>query len=180
MRIIGEILILITLGLSASGCSSKMWKVVGVGAATGAVGAGVGYAFVHHGKGKEYQTTNTIISASIFAAIGAGITYWHLTSLENQQVELAGRFSRSNYLERDANQFSGRASLLNPTIGTKSLKLDDTTRWVFPEFQKRELPPQRGENELISSHYSWEVLRPGYFVSKDQDPSLFKEESTHE
>ncbi len=179
-RRLTEFLLPIVLATSLTGCSTKMWKVAGVGLASGAAGAGVGYGFVHHGRNKENQTTNTIISASIFAVLGAGITYWHLTSLEEQRVELAGKFSRSEFLDRDSERPMGTISLPAPIKGGRSLRLDDDTRWVFPEFQRRELPSQRGESELISSHHTWEIARPGFFVTKDQDISLFKEEESHE
>lgn len=158
-----------------SGCSSKMWKMAGVGAASGFVGAGVGYAFVHHGKNREYRTVNTAVTASIFAAAGAGIAYWHWTSLDQQKIELAGQFSRSTYLETGLMD-KNRDDVQIAISGKKSLSLDLNTRWVFPEFTKRTLPPQRGESELISSHYAWEISRPGFFVTKDQYPTLFKEE----
>ena len=76
-----EILIPLLILSSLTGCSSKIWKVAGVGIVSGAVGAGVGYGFIHHGRKKENQTTNTIISGSILAVIGGGLAYWHLTSL---------------------------------------------------------------------------------------------------
>lgn len=169
-------LVFIGLCFTLVGCSSKTWKVAGVGAASGLVGAGVGHTFVHHGKGKEHQTTNTVITASIFGVLGAGIAYWHWTSLENQRVELAGQFSRSSYLEVDGRSSGDRDLVQVAVSGKKSLSLDTSTRWVFPEFRKRTLPPQRGESEIISSHYTWEIARPGFFVSRDQYPSLFKEE----
>lgn len=177
-----KILTLIIFSILISGCSAKAWKVGRVAAGAGLVGAGVGYAVVHHGKDREHQLTNTIISASVFAALGAGLTYWHLTSLEKQKIELAGKFSRSHYLESDLQTGRSENDLVHVAIsGKKSLSLDGNTRWVFPEFRKRTLPPQRGESEIISSHYSWEIARPGFFVSREQYPSLFKEEElSHE
>lgn len=180
MKHLSRFVLLISILSLNAGCSSKMWTVAGVGLASGALGAGVGYAFVHHGSHKEYQTTNTIITASLFAAIGAGVTYWHLTTLEDQRVELAGKFSRSTYLERDVQRASGGLTLPGIVSGKRSIRLDDTTRWVFPEFQKRDLPPQRGETELISSHYSWEIARPGFFITREQDPSFFKDEEPND
>ena len=171
---------LLSLAILCSGCSSKSWTVAGVGLASGAVGAGVGYAFVHHGRKKEHQTANTVITASIFAAIGAGISYWHMTALEDQKLELAGRFSRSVYLEKDTTRNLSNVSMGAIVSGKRSIRLDEGTRWIFPEFQKRELPPQRGETELISSHYSWEIARPGFFITKEQDPNFFLEEESRE
>lgn len=177
-----KILTLIILSVAISGCSAKAWKVGGVAAGSGLVGAGLGYTVVHHGRDREHQLTNTVISAAVLAAVGAGLTYWHLTSLEKQKIELAGKFSRSHYLETGVQGSASENDLVQIAIsGKKSLSLDGNTRWVFPEFRKRKLPPQRGESEIISSHYSWEIARPGFFVSKEQYPSLFKEEElSHE
>lgn len=169
--------IVVFVALALSGCSAKMWKVAGVSAASGLAGAGVGYAFIHHGREKEYRLTNTVISASIFAALGAGVAYWHLMSLEKQKIELAGKFSRSHYLETGIAKNLDQDLVQIAISSKKSLSLDQQTRWVFPEFRKRMRPPERGESEIISSHYSWEIARPGFFVTREQYPSLFKEET---
>lgn len=159
-----------------SGCSAKMRTIVTATAIGGAVGAGVGYTVVHHGRNKEYQTQNTIISASVLAAVFGLATWYHLNALDDQKVELAGKFSRATYLDRDSEEPPKARGLTAISLGKQSIKLDSDTRWVLPEFQKRLLPPQRGDNELISSHHSWEIVRQGFFLSKDQDPQLFKDE----
>jgi hypothetical protein len=155
-----------------------MKTIVTATAIGGAVGAGVGYTVVHHGSQKQYQTQNTIISASIIAAVFGLATWYHLGALDEQKVDLAGKFSRATYLDRDTQETGPSRGLTAISLGKQSVKLDEETRWVLPEFQKRLLPPQRGDNELISSHHSWEILRPGFFLSKEQDPQLFKDEES--
>jgi len=171
-----SILIVCIAGIMLSGCSARMRTIVTASAIGGAVGAGVGYTVVHHGRQKQYQTQNTIISASVLAAVFGLATWYHLNVLDEQKVELAGKFSRATYLDKDSDDSPKASGLTAISLGKQSVRLDDETRWVLPEFQKRLLPPQRGDNELIASHYSWEVIRPGFFLSKDQDPQLFKEE----
>lgn len=172
----GKIITICLLGFLATGCSAKMRTIVTASALGGAVGAGVGYTVVHHGSHKQYQAQNTIISASILAAAFGLATWYHLNALDEQKIDLAGKFSKSTYLDRDTAGDGATRGLTAISLGKQSVRLDEETRWVLPEFQKRLLPPQRGENELISSHYSWEVVRQGFFLSKDQDPQLFKEE----
>lgn len=167
--------IFILLSILQTGCSAKHRTTALVGIGSAALGAGVGYAFVHHGKDKEYQTTNTIITSSIFGLIGAGITYWHLSSLEKQKLELASQFSQSKFLD-DGDHDSLKSIRFDPVvIQNNSVELDNLNRWVIPQFRKRELPAQRSETEIISPHYTWEIARPGFFINKNQDPEFFDE-----
>ena len=170
-----RILICVLLLVSQSACSARMRTIATASAIGMALGAGLGYTVLHHGAHKQYQVQNTIIGASVLGA-GFGIATWyHLNALDEQKMELAGHFSRATYLDRDVDKNSGTPlTLIN--LGKHSVKLDSDTRWVLPEFQKRLLPPERNENEIVASHHSWEIVRPGFFLTKDQDPSLFKEE----
>lgn len=165
--------ILVVLLISQTGCSAKLRTTALAGMGSAAAGAGLGYAFVHHGQGKEYQTTNTIISASIFGIVGAGITYWHLSSLERQKLKLASQFSQSRFL--DANERDQLKSIhFDPVvIQNNSVELDESNRWVLPQFRKRDLPAQRSETEIVAPHYTWEIARPGFFINKKQDPEMF-------
>ena len=163
------------ISLLQIGCSAKQRTTALVGIGSAALGAGVGYAFVHHGKAKEHQKTNTIITSSIFGIIGAGITYWHLSSLENQKLELASQFSQSKFLDSE-NKDSLKSFPFNSLVIQKnSVELDEGNRWVLPQFRRRELPAQRSETEMIAPHYTWEIARPGFFINKKQDPELFNE-----
>lgn len=167
--------ILILFSIIQTGCSAKHRTTALVGIGSAALGAGVGYAFVHHGKEKEYQTTNTIITSSIFGLVGAGITYWHLSSLEKQKLELASQFSQSRFLD-DSDHSSLKSIRFDPVvIQNNSVELDASNRWVLPQFRKRDLPAQRSETEIISPHYTWEIARPGFFINKKQDQEFFNE-----
>lgn len=170
------ILILPILLMTQVGCSAKLRKTALVGVGSAALGAGVGYAFVHHGRNKEHQMTNTIITSSIFGAIGAGVTYWHLSSLEQQRIDLASQFSQSRFLD-DSNSSSWQSLLLDPLkVQNNSVELDEANRWILPQFRKRDLPAQRSETEIVAPHYTWEIARPGFFINRKQDPELFKEQ----
>ncbi len=161
------------IALLQMGCSAKQRTTALVGIGSAALGAGVGYAFVHHGKAKEHQTTNTIITSSIFGVIGAGITYWHLSSLENQKLELASQFSQSKFLDSENKDGLKSFPFNSLVIQKNSVELDEVNRWVLPQFRRRELPAQRSETEMIAPHYTWEIARPGFFINKKQDPELF-------
>ncbi len=158
------------------GCSAKMQKIITATAIGGGVGAGVGYTVLHHGSRKQYQVQNTIISASVLAAVAGLATWYHYSALDEQKVELAGKFSRATYLDRDSLETAKERGLTAVTLGKQSIKLDDDTRWVVPEFAKRLNPSERSETELITPHHTWEIVRPGFFLTRDQDASFFKSE----
>ncbi len=165
----------ILIAFSLFGCSAKMRTIITASTIGGVVGAGLGYTVLHHGSKKEFQTQNTVIAASVLAATFGLATWYHLHSLEEQRIELAGRFSRATYLDRDSTS-QPSLGMKAISLGKNSIKLDNETRWVLPEFQQRILPPQRSENEIIAAHHTWEIARPGFFMTKDQDPDLFKDE----
>lgn len=166
--------ILVIAVFTQTGCSAKLRKTALIGVGSAALGAGVGYAFVHHGKNKEHQMTNTIITSSLFGVLGAGITYWHLSSLEHQRIDLASQFSQSRFLD-DSSKETWKSVPFDPlTLKDNSVELDTSNRWVLPQFRKRDLPAQRSETEIISPHYTWEIARPGFFINRKQDPELFE------
>lgn len=169
-----KILVLTLMIAVLSSCSLKTTTIASMSALGGAMGAALGYEAIHRGAHNEYQTQNTIISASVGAAIFGLATWYHLKSLDDQKIELAGKFSRATYLDRDSNPRDPLEGLTAITLGKQSIKLDKETRWVLPEFQKRFLPPERSESELIAPNHSWEIVRPGFFLTRDQDPHLFK------
>lgn len=171
-----------------SGCAGHQRQVFTAGAIGAAAGAGLGYTVVHHGKNREYVVPNTIITSAVIALTAAALTSYHYRSLDAQRVEITSRFGRSRLLEtqdrdiddglwqqrnhRDAFTPSGSA------VGEKSIRLDENTRWVFPTFRKRHIRPEATEEQFLSSRYSWEIVRPGYFVTRDEDPRFFKHEES--
>jgi uncharacterized membrane protein YsdA (DUF1294 family) len=171
-----KLIMCLLIAAIGSGCSARMKTLVTSTVIGGVVGAGLGYTVLHHGAKKQYQAQNTIISASVLAATFGIATWYHLNALDEQKIELAGKFSRATYLDRDSDRNSRLEGLTAISLGKQSVLLDKDTRWVLPEFQKRTLPPERNENELIASHHSWEIVRPGFFLTRDQDPNLFKAE----
>ena len=60
-------------------------------------------------------------------------------------------------------------------VGKLAITLDDQTKWSYPSFQKRFLQPERSENQVLSSRYIWEIVRPGHFVTRSQNPEYFVE-----
>ena len=169
-----KIVLLTLMIVVLSSCSLKTTTIASMSALGGSMGALLGYEAIHRGPHNEYQIQNTIVAASVGAAIFGLATWYHLKSLDDQKIELAGKFSRSTYLDRDSNPRDHLEGLTPITLGKQSVSLDRDTKWVLPEFQKRFLPPERSETELIAPHHSWEIVRPGFFLTRDQDPHLFK------
>ena len=56
-----------------------------------------------------------------------------------------------------------------------SIDLDETTKWIAPDFRKRLLPAQQSDKKAVASNYLWEIARPGFFVTKDKSPHYFLE-----
>lgn len=183
----------LTCGLAALlfvqiGCATGETKKIAVGMIAGAaVGAFVGHEYVHHGQYKQFQTQDTIITSVLFAFITGGVLAWHYEALEQQQVEISGRYARyrlcnpdemSSELKKDLGLNADEPSYqLQPSqVGKMAISLDDNTKWVYPTFRKRFLQPERAENQVLSTRYIWEILRPGSFVTRSQDPQYFFEE----
>lgn len=181
------------LVLSQSGCSTRT-RAIGLSMLGGAaVGAGVGYSVVHHGARKQYETRNTIITSAVFALAAGGIAAWHYRSLAEKEIEISGRYARYRLCDPDemeqemARQMKMRIEDQEPTIqlspdmvGRNTIHLDDQTRWVFPDFRKRHLVPTQEDNSVISSRFIWEILRPGHFVTRSQNPEFFYERTQGE
>lgn len=170
------------------GCATGNTKQIVIGMAAGAAtGAIVGHEFVHHGAHKQFQTQNTIITSVLFALITGGVMAWHYEALQNQAVEISGRYARYRLCNPDelppgVAKELGAASAGEPAhqlqadqIGKFAIALDDNTKWTYPIFRKRYLQPERGESEVVSSRYIWEILKPGSFVTRSQDPQFFVE-----
>lgn len=173
------------------GCATPN-KTIAAGMLSGAVlGAGIGYQFVHHGERRQFEVQNTIITSALFSMVAGGILAWHYREVEKAQVELSGRYARYRLcganelpeaLVKQMNPDGGESGgeVLRPEqIGDHAIALDDSTKWAFPTFRKRDLPPEKGDDQVLSDRYIWEILRPGRFVTRSQNPSYFlpKQES---
>lgn len=170
---------------SLTGCATGQTKKIVVGMLAGAVvGAVVGHEFVHHGRNREYKTRNTFITSAAFAFAVGGALWWHYDQMQGQMVEASGKYARYRLCNPDENpelakQLGYRDADAYPTrieqIGKHAISLDDNTKWTFPVFRKRFLHPERGENSLLSSRYIWEIMKPGSFVTRTQNPEFFFE-----
>ncbi|MCB0390904.1 MAG: hypothetical protein KDD58_06430 [Bdellovibrionales bacterium] len=185
-----NLLLLFVLSSVVIACSTQR-KKVGLGMLGGAfVGAAVGYQFVHHGKNKEYETRNTIITSIVFALVTGGILDWHYRGLEEQEVEISGRYSRyrlcdpeelQSELTKQFTQNDVSSGIVywfkENQIGRLAIYLDDNNKWIYPVFRKRFLPPERQEDQVLSKRYIWEIIKPGSFVTRTQNPEYFAQEA---
>lgn len=173
--------------VAQTGCATGETKKIVIGMVAGAaVGAGVGHEFVHHGQYKQFETQDTIITSVLFAFATGAILAWHYEALEQQQVEISGRYARFRLCNPEENSALAKqlgvadnepSYQLKPAqVGKMAISLDDNTKWVYPIFRKRFLQPERAENQVISTRYIWEILKPGSFVTRSQDPQYFVEE----
>lgn len=169
-------------------CGAYRTRVVVGGVAGSAVGAGVGYAFVHHGQGKEYQTRNTIITSLVFGVVTSSLIAFYFQSLKEKELELSSQLSRYKFSADSESADLSRGSELRPgnelqfiegeTGRPLTISLDPSTRWVLPRFVKRFLPSQQGHEEAVSSHFRWEIIKPGFFVTSERSPEFFQQSST--
>lgn len=174
--------------LSQGGCATGQTKKIALGMVAGAaVGAIVGHEFVHHGEYKQYETRNTIITSIVFALVTGGVLAWHYEEMEQQTVEISGRYARYRLCNPDemgpelakklgVGEEETAYKLQPGQIGKFAISLDDNTKWAFPVFRKRFLPPERAEAQVLSDRYIWEIMKPGSFVTRTQDPQFFLEE----
>lgn len=184
------VLVIATTIAGSLGCANGYTNRIAAGMLAGAVvGAGVGYQFVHHGRNREYETQNTIITSVVFALATGGILAWHYREVELTKVEVSGRFARyrlcdpqdldpslAKQLQADGEPQERTYRLQIDQIGNSAISLDDNTKWVYPTFRKRYLQPERGETQMLSERYIWEILMPGKFVTRSQNPHYFVEE----
>ena len=89
---------------------------------------------------------------------------------------MQSEFSRQ--MEMGQNSESLVYQLPSSQIGKTAITLDDDTRWTYPIFRKRFLQPERGELEVISKRSVWEIVKPGRFITRTQDPQYFLEEKS--
>ena len=180
---------LIAIGISSTllmGCATHTKEMLIGGIVGSAVGAGVGYTVVHHGNDKQYEVRNTIITSAVFGLVTMGLMAYHYNALDEQKIELTSKLTRPALLENVVgNGEPVTSSLLQnevvvgqEAIGRSSLKLDDQTRWIYPTFRKRDLKPEATGNELLSSRYIWEIVKPGFFITREQRPDQFTSEES--
>lgn len=171
------------LGCATNNYSGKIAGGMLIGAG---VGAAAGSALSSGGDSKE-RTKNTIISSIIFSLLAGGAMSWHYQQMEQEKVEISGRFARyrlcdpadsaalSKELEFGNNGDAAAFPIKESQLGKLALSLDDNTKWVYPNFRKRFLQPERNENQVISERYIWEIIKPGSFVTRSQNPEYFFE-----
>lgn len=166
------------------GCAGRTRTITAGMLGGAAVGALVGYQFVHHGQHREYETQNTLITATVFSLATGAILYWHYRELEEQQVQISGRYARYRLCNPDQlktdwlpdAQQTTRAEnyqISSDMLGSLSISLDDNTKWLYPTFRKRYLQSETSESEVISMRYIWEIIKPGSFVTRSQHPQYF-------
>lgn len=175
-----SLVLILLISIVSSACSTRTRTIAAAGIVGGAVGSAVGYTFVHHGREKQYQTRNTIISGIVVSLLTMGLLSWHYRELQNREVEISGRYSRYRLCESSENPILERSfdsncsSYSEPqSIGKHSVLLDENTRWVLPLFRRKLQPARSFEEKAIESYFVWEVVKPGYFVKRDRYPEYF-------
>lgn len=176
--------------LGLTGCATGHTKDILWGMVAGAaVGAIVGNQFVHHGKYNQYKSENTAATAAVFAVGTGAALNWHYNEMQEREVEISGRFARTRLCDPQqldpeiVKQLSGSGDtkavpIQKEQVGKLAISLDDETKWAYPSFQQRYLQPERGETQVMSSRYIWEITRPGRFVTRLQNPEYFVEPKT--
>ncbi len=170
----------------ATGQSNYNNKVLGGLLAGATVGAVAGSTLTGSGASSEQKTRNTIISSIVFSLIGGGAMAWHHRQIENAKLEVSGRYARYRLCDPEelqpefmrqmqmGQQNEGTIYRLDENqVGKLAITLDDSTKWVYPNFRKRYLMPERGETRVLSERYIWEIVKPGSFVTRSQNPEYF-------
>lgn len=174
-------LVILTLNLIC--CATPNKNIALSGVIGGVVGAVAGHELT---RNKEHRDRNTVVTSLAFGLAAAGAMAWHYREMEQQLVEISGRYSRYRLCDVSdsgaplapvsESQCTREEVYQIPTsqVSRTAISLDDETKWVFPTFRKRLLGPEKGTDHVISRRYIWEVIRPGTFVTKDQNPELFE------
>lgn len=180
----------VLIAVNQMGCAGNSKKIATGMLVAAPVGAIVGHQFVHHGPNKQYEAQNTIITAVVFSLAVGGLLAWHYRTLEEQRVEISGRYARYRLCDPDELSISlsqqldmgaektGVCSihqLQGIQAGDSSVVLDDNIKWLLPTFRKRYLQPDRSEKQVTSKRYIWEIIKPGSFVTRSQNPEYFSE-----
>jgi hypothetical protein len=170
--------------ITSSACASHKKEILISGLVGAAAGAGIGYGVVHHGKNNQYEVQNTIITSSVIALLTMGAFSLHYYLMDDQKVQIMSNLT-SEWIKNPENQNKvmqlGDPHLTTPTqamVGGTSIKLDEDTRWAFPTFRRRDLQPELGADQITSARYTWEIVRPGFFVNRQTQPWYFDDSST--
>lgn len=184
MRVVFSIFLSLILFIQ-SGCATHTQNLL-LGMVAGAgVGAMVGQEF-ENGGDPGIQSRNVIMSSILLALIIGGVMEWHYKELEAQEEQISGRYARFRLCDPELMK-SGVEGQLDLTkqekvsvlhiddnqIEKASIRLDDNTKWAFPVFRKRYLLPELGESQMTSERYIWEIIKPGSFVTRSQNPLYF-------
>lgn len=151
-----------------------------------AAGAGLGYGVVHHGTNRQYEMRNTLITSGVLAVGVMGVMALHYYLMNQQKVEIMSTLT-TKWVDNPENQnklmklglsADGSGEFQVPPDGMKdyALELDEDTRWVYPTFRRRTLRPETSPEQSVSSRYTWEVVRPGFFVNRETHPYYFERE----
>ncbi len=183
LRNITVLLAVLAFGQS---CSAHRTKILVGGLVGASVGAGLGYGVVHHGKDRRYEIQNTIITSSIFAVGFMGALALHYYLLDQQKVDIMSGLT-SKWMEDPDNQnkvmklgsieTKDELFIRQEQLRKHSLSLDNETRWIYPTFRRRYLEPEASQEQITSARYTWEVVRPGFFVSRETHPWYFQDEA---
>lgn len=173
-----------------TGCATTGYgnKIAGGMLAGAAVGAVVGNSLSGGDTNQQDKTRNTIISSLVFSLIAGGALAWHYQQIEQVKIDISGRYARYRLCDPEnfqANleqqlEFGNKPDnsiyqIQKNQLGKLAISLDDSTKWVYPSFRKRYLQPEREENQVISERYIWEIIKPGSFVTRSQNPEYFFE-----
>lgn len=184
--------LLIVIAIFQSGCATGYGSKIATSMVAGAaVGALVGNTLSSGDSNHNDQTKNTIIGSVLFALIAGGAMSWHYQQLEETKVEISGRYARYRLCDPEnfqsdlarqlemGNKPEGMIYQIDKSqVGNLAISLDDNTKWVYPNFRKRYLLPERDENQVISERYIWEIIKPGSFVTRSQNPEYFYEKES--
>ena len=172
---------LAVLTLTAAGCATGHGRQIGWGMVGGAaVGALAGNQLIKHGNNSRQATQDTAVTAVIAALATGAVLNWHYQALQDKEVELSGRYARARICAGGLGGACEDAPVVTPAApadGRSALNLDDGTKWAIPGFRKRMLPPEPSETQVLSTRYIWEIIRPGRFVTRTQNPEYFVESS---
>ena len=181
---------LVSVMFTTQACSGHRKNILIGGLVGGAVGAGLGYGVVHHGKNRRYEVQNMIITSSLFALGVMGAMSLHYYLMDQQKVDIMSNLT-SQWMENPANQnkvmrlgVSDEGAATSPEnfvkegqISKYSLELDNETRWVYPSFRRRYLQPEASADQMTSARYTWDIVRPGFFVSRETHPWYFQDKT---
>lgn len=178
---------IIVASLSLQGCSSHKTEIFVGGLVGAAAGAGLGYGVVHHGRDRQYEVQNTLITSGVFAVGVMGVLALHYYMLEQQKVEIMSKLT-TKWIDNPDNQnklmrlgqndklASDEIRVPDESLLDYAMELDSQTRWVYPTFRKRELRPETSTDQSLSARYTWEIVRPGFFVNRETQPYYFEKD----